>query len=76
MHQHKQSPMTLPFFEQQFQNVDVELRWFGQRNFIGRGRTYGRLANFESQPVTDRYDLRNSRISIEHGNRFSALNNA
>src|SRR3954470_4929660 len=63
--------MALALFEQQIDDVDVELERLRQLDAIGRRRPGGRLADPQCHPRSYGDDLRHWRLAVEHGNRLA-----
>ena len=63
--------MTLAFFHQQIDNVDLQRGRLGQRNAVKRNGARCGFPNAERATRAYRDDVRDRRIAIEHGNGLS-----
>ena len=63
--------MALALFQQQVDDIDVELQRPGQLDTIRRGSSGRRLADPQRHALTHRDDLRHRRFAVEHGNRLT-----
>src|SRR5438093_3173091 len=68
--------MALAFFEQQIDDVHVQLQRLRQADAIGRRRTRNRLADPQGDALTDRNDLRDRSFTVQYRNRFAIPNGA
>ena len=59
--------MRLTFFEEELDDVDIELRRLGQRHPIRRWGAECRLSNTERRSVANRNDLGDWGIAVKHG---------
>jgi hypothetical protein len=70
------SLITLPLLKQEFNDVDVELKWLRQTNAIRRWRAWRRFPDFQPRSLTNWDDLCYWRLTIENGNRLPAAHGA
>ena len=63
-------------FEQQIDDVHVQLQGLRQADAIGRRSARSRLADPQCDALTDRNDLRDRSLAVQHRNRFAIPNGA
>ncbi len=62
------------FLEKEFDDVDVQLRWFRQSHTVGGWGTWRRLSDMQCRSLANRDDLGDGRVSIQHRDDLAATN--
>lgn len=64
--------MPLPLFHQHLHNIQLQHRWLGELNAIGRRRPRLGLSNTQRVFVPNRNDLGDWRLTIQDGDGLAA----
>jgi len=68
--------MALAFLEQELDDIDVQLRAFGQRHAIKLRGAARRLADAQRRSLANRNDLRDRRVAVQHGDGLATAHGA